>query len=75
MPNKNPNPKPSHSHLFSSAVTSQPGDAYHMFDKMTMASLHVFELSKESYDPSKPITSDDIHEVFENLAKKRRCDL
>lgn len=26
----------------------------------------------ESYDPSKPITSDDIHQVFENLAKKRR---
>ncbi|KAL8138948.1 hypothetical protein V2J09_004949 [Rumex salicifolius] len=29
----------------------------------------------ESYDPSKPITSDDIHQVFENLAKKRRRDL
>ncbi|KAL8137729.1 hypothetical protein V2J09_003730 [Rumex salicifolius] len=28
------------------SVTSQPRDAYHMFDKMTMASLHVFELSK-----------------------------
>lgn len=26
----------------------------------------------ESYDPSKPITTDDIHQVFENLAKKRR---
>ncbi|XP_057511627.1 uncharacterized protein LOC130793784 [Actinidia eriantha] len=26
----------------------------------------------ESYDPSKPITSEDVHQVFENLAKKRR---
>ncbi|XP_059662210.1 uncharacterized protein LOC132308210 [Cornus florida] len=26
----------------------------------------------ESYDPSKPITSADVHQVFENLAKKRR---
>ncbi|XP_062074563.1 uncharacterized protein LOC133778599 [Humulus lupulus] len=26
----------------------------------------------ESFDSSKPITSDDVHQVFENLAKKRR---
>ncbi|CAB4310569.1 unnamed protein product [Prunus armeniaca] len=26
----------------------------------------------ESFDPSKAITSDDVHQVFENLAKKRR---
>lgn len=26
----------------------------------------------ESYDPSKPVTTEDIHQVFENLAKKRR---
>ncbi|KAL6986411.1 RING-type E3 ubiquitin transferase [Sarracenia purpurea var. burkii] len=29
----------------------------------------------ESFDPSKPITSDDVHQVFENLAKKRRRNL
>lgn len=26
----------------------------------------------ESYDPSKPVSTEDIHQVFENLAKKRR---
>ncbi|KAL8151379.1 hypothetical protein V2J09_021187 [Rumex salicifolius] len=29
------------------SVTSQPGDAYHIFDKMTMTLLQVFELSKK----------------------------
>ncbi|XP_047342602.1 putative E3 ubiquitin-protein ligase UBR7 [Impatiens glandulifera] len=31
--------------------------------------LHSF---MESFDPSKTITSEDVHQVFENLAKKRR---
>lgn len=31
--------------------------------------IHAF---LESFDPSKPITSADVHQVFENLAKKRR---
>ncbi|KAK9275369.1 hypothetical protein L1049_022633 [Liquidambar formosana] len=31
--------------------------------------LHTF---LESFDSSKPITSEDVHQVFENLAKKRR---
>lgn len=26
----------------------------------------------QSFDPSKAITSDDVHQIFENLAKKRR---
>ncbi|KAH0637025.1 hypothetical protein KY289_036940 [Solanum tuberosum] len=25
-----------------------------------------------SFDPSKPVTSDDVYKIFENLAKKRR---
>lgn len=31
--------------------------------------IHAF---LESFDSSKPITTDDVHQVFENLAKKRR---
>uniref|UniRef100_A0A5B7BHT4 Putative E3 ubiquitin-protein ligase UBR7 n=1 Tax=Davidia involucrata TaxID=16924 RepID=A0A5B7BHT4_DAVIN len=31
--------------------------------------IHAF---MESFDSSKPITSDDVHQVFENLAKKRQ---
>lgn len=32
----------------------------------------IFPLSQESSDPSKPITTADIHQVFDNLAKKRK---
>ncbi|KAJ8764812.1 hypothetical protein K2173_010277 [Erythroxylum novogranatense] len=31
-----------------------------------------FRTFLESFDPSKPITSSDVHQIFENLAKKRR---
>lgn len=31
-----------------------------------------FSLFQESFDSSKPITADDVHQVFDNLAKKRR---
>ncbi len=31
-----------------------------------------FSLSQESFDSSKPITAADVHQVFDNLAKKRR---
>ncbi|XP_044486481.1 putative E3 ubiquitin-protein ligase UBR7 [Mangifera indica] len=31
-----------------------------------------FRTFLESFDPSKAITSDDVHQIFENLAKKRR---
>lgn len=31
-----------------------------------------FFFLQESFDTSKPITAADIHQVFENLAKKRK---